>query len=150
MTHIYVDADACPVKDEIYKVAKRYAVPVTVVANSWMRTPDDPGIEFMQVGDGFDEADEWIVERVNENQIVVTADIPLAALCLKKGARVLGPKGRVFTEESIGDALASREMSSQFREDGLMSGGPSPFNNKDRSRFLEKLDQIINACKRAI
>jgi len=149
MTHIYVDADACPVKDEIYKVARRYSVSVTVVANSWMRTPDDAIIEFVQVGDGFDEADEWIVEQVNSNEIVITTDIPLASLCVKKGAHVLGPKGRVFTEESIGDALASREVSAQLREDGLMSGGPAPFDKKDRSRFLEKLDQVINAAKRA-
>ena len=149
MTHIFVDADACPVKNEIYKVAKRYDVPVTIVANSWMRTPDEADIEFVQVGDGFDEADEWIVEQVHANEIVITADIPLAARCLEKGAYVLGPKGRVFTEESIGNALASREVSSQLREHGLMDGGPAPFGKKDRSRFLQKLDDAINACRNA-
>lgn len=146
-THIYVDADACPVKDEIYKVAKRYGVGVTLVSNSWMRTPDDPNIHLEQVGDGFDEADDWIVEHVNAKEIVITADIPLAAQCVEKGAYVLGPKGRVFTEESIGEALASREVSSQMREHGMMSNGPAPFDPKDRSRFLERLDAAIHACK---
>ena len=149
MTHIYVDADACPVKDEIYRVAKRYGVSVTLVANSWMRIPDDVNIDLQVVGDGFDEADDWIVEKVNANEIVITTDIPLAARCLEKGARVLGSKGRVFTEESIGDALASREVSSQLREHNLMSGGPAPFGKKDRSRFLQRLDDAINACRSA-
>ena len=149
MTHIYVDADGCPVKEEIYRVAKRYEVPVTLVANSTMYTPDEAGIELVVVGDGFDEADDWIVEQVNANEIVVTADIPLAARCLEKGACVLGPKGRVFTEESIGGALASREVSSQLREHGLMTGGPAPFGKKDRSRFLQRLDDTIHACRRA-
>ncbi|MFP6584419.1 MAG: YaiI/YqxD family protein [Candidatus Hydrogenedentota bacterium] len=146
-THIYVDADACPVKDEIYKVAKRYSVPVTLVSNSWMRTPDDPNIHLEKVGDGFDEADDWIVDHVNADEIVITADIPLAAQCVEKGAYVLGPKGRVFTEESIGEAMASREVSSQLRENGVMGGGPAPFNQKDRSRFLERLDAAIHACR---
>ena len=149
MTHIYVDADACPVKDEIYRVAKRYEVPVPLVANSWMRIPDDASVELEVVGDGFDAADDWIVERVSANEIVITTDIPLAALCLEKGAHVLGPKGRVFTEESIGDALANREVSSQLREHGLTSGGPAPFGKKDRSRFLQRLDDAINACRNA-
>jgi len=149
MTHIYVDADACPVKDEIYRVAKRYDLPVTLVSNSWMRTPDDSRIEFVLVGDGFDEADEWIVEQVKPHEIVITTDIPLAAQCLEKGAYVLGPKGRVFTEASIGDALASRDVSSQLREHGLMSGGPAPFNSKDRSRFLQELDAAIHAVRKA-
>ena len=149
MTRIYVDADACPVKEEIYRVAKRYEVPVTIVTNSWMRIPDDAGVELEVVGDGFDEADDWIVDQVNANEIVVTTDIPLAARCLEKGARVLGPKGRVYTEESIGDALASREVSSQLRENNLMSGGPAPFGKKDRSRFLQRLDDAINACRNA-
>ena len=149
MTHIYVDADGCPVKDEIYRVAKRYDVPVTLVANSRMYTPDDANIEFVLVGDGFDEADDWIVEQVDANEIVVTTDIPLAARCLEKGARVLGPKGRVFTEDSIGDALANREVASQLREHGMMTGGPAPFGKKDRSRFLQRLDDTIQACRRA-
>ena len=149
MTHIYVDADACPVKDEIYRVAKRYDLSVTLVSNSWMRTPDDGRVEFVLVGDGFDAADDWIVEQVKPHEIVITSDIPLAALCLEKGAYVLGPKGRVFTEASIGDALASRDVSSQSREHGLMSGGPAPFNPKDRSRFLQQLDAVIHVARKA-
>lgn len=149
MTHIYVDADGCPVKDEIYRVAKRYEVPVTLVANSWMHTPNEVAIEFVQVDDGFDAADDWIVEQVKTNEIVITTDIPLAARCLKKGARVLGPKGRIYTEESIGDTLANREVSSQLREHGLMTGGPAPFGKKDRSRFLQRLDDTIHACRLA-
>ena len=103
----------------------------------------------MLVDDGFDAADDWIVERVNANEIVITADIPLAARCLEKGARVLGPKGRIYAEDSIGDALADREVSSQMREHGMMTGGPAPFGKKDRSRFLQRLDDAINACRRA-
>ena len=148
MPQIYIDADACPVKEETYKVAKRYSLQVILVANSWMRTPDDTSIKFVQVGNGFDEADEWIVDHVDKNDIVITADIPLASLCLKKGAYVLGPKGRVFTEESIGDALASREIASQLREHGMMSGGPAPFGPKDRSRYLQQLDTTIHAARR--
>lgn len=147
MTQIYVDADACPVKDEVYKVAKRYDLAVTLVANSWMRIPDDERVTLVVVGDGFDEADNWIVEHVNAHEIVITADIPLAAQCLEKGAHVLGPKGRVFREDSIGEALASREVSSQLREHGMMSGGPAPFGPKDRSRFLQQLDAVIHAAR---
>ena len=148
MTRIYIDADGCPVKDEVYRVAKRYGVPVSVVANSWMHTPDSADVAFVQVGDGFDEADDWIVEHACADEIVITTDIPLAARCLEKGARALGPKGRVFTEESIGDALANREVSSQLREHGLMTGGPAPFGKTDRSRFLQKLDEIVVACRK--
>ena len=144
MTHVYVDADGCPVKDEVYRVAGRYGVGVTLVANCSMHRPE--GIELVVVGDGFDEADDWIVEAVKADEVVITADIPLAARCLEKGARVLGPKGRVFTEESIGGALANREVSSQLREHGLMMGGPAPFGKKDRSRFLQRLDDVIVAC----
>lgn len=148
MTRIYVDADGCPVKDEVYRVAGRYGVKVTVVANSSMRVPEGDGIDFVLVDDGFDAADDWIVERVGAKAIVVTADIPLAARCIEKGARALGPKGRVFTEESIGGALADREVASQLREHGVMTGGPAPFGKKDRSRFLQRLDDLINACLR--
>ncbi len=147
MTHIYVDADGCPVKDEIYRVAKRYDVPVTLVANSCMRIPDKAGIELVLVDDGLDAADDWIAEHVNANEIVITADIPLAARCLEKGSRVLGPKGRVYSEDSIGDALATRELSSQLREHGMITGGPAPFGKKDRSRFLQRLDDTIHACR---
>jgi uncharacterized protein YaiI (UPF0178 family) len=149
MTRIYVDADGCPVKDEVYRVAGRYDVPVTLVANSWMQTPNDESIELVVVGDDPDEADDWIADRVNANEIVITADIPLAARCLKRGAYVLGTKGRVYTEESMGEALAGREVASQLREHGIMTGGPAPFSQKDRSRFLQRLDDAVNACLRA-
>ena len=149
MPHIYIDADACPVKEECYRVAKRYNLPVTLVANSWMNTPDDPSITFHQVGQGFDEADDWIVEHVQPNEIVVTTDIPLAAQCIAKGARALNPKGRIFTAESMGDALANREVASQMREHGMMTGGPAPFDKKDRSCFLQSLDTIIVASLKA-
>ena len=149
MTHIYVDADGCPVKDEVYRVAKRYGVPVTLVANSRMHTPDEPNVEFVLVDDGFDAADDWIVEQVNPNEIVITADIPLAARCLEKGACVIGPKGRIFNEDSIGDALANREVASQMREHGMITGGPAPFAKKDRSRFLQQLDTTIHSCRNA-
>ena len=148
MPHIYIDADGCPVKDEVYKVARRYDLPVTVVANSWMRTPDEGQVTMEVVGGGFDEADDWIVEHCEPNDIVVAIDIPLAARCLKKGARVLGYKGRVFTEEGIGEALASREIAANLREAGIMTGGPSPFSSKDRGRFLQALDTLIHAARK--
>ncbi len=148
MTRIYVDADGCPVKEEIYRVAKRYGIPVTLVANSWLRTPDVDRVEVEVVGEGFDEADDWIVDHVCENDIVITTDIPLAARCLKQGAHALGPKGRVYTEASIGDALATREVLSHLRESGVTTGGPAPFTNADRSRFLQRLDETIQTCRR--
>ncbi len=147
MSHIYIDADGCPVKDEVYKVARRYALPVTVVANTWMRTPDDPQVLMNVVGDGFDEADDWIVEHCQENDIVIAIDIPLADRCLKKGARVLGYKGRVFTVEGIGDAMANREIAANLRDAGVMTGGPAPFDKKDRARFLQALDALIHAAR---
>ena len=147
MTHIYIDADACPVKDETYKVAKRYGIPVTLIANSWMNTPDDPNITLVKVGQGFDEADEWIVEHINKDEIVITTDIPLASECLKKDAHAINPKGRIFTHDSIGDALASREISDQMRQHNLQTGGPAPFSQKDRSRYLQALDKTIHACR---
>ena len=145
---ILVDADACPVKDEVYRVAGRYAVPVTVVSNQRMRVPDRDGIELMVVDDGFDAADDWIVEQAGSGDIVISSDIPLASRCLEKGAQVLGPKGRDFTDENIGDALASRELSSQLRDMGALTGGPAPFQKRDRSRFLHRLDEIIQAIRR--
>ena len=140
---IFVDADGCPVKEEIYRVARRHGLPVRVVANSWMRTPSDPRVEMKVVSGAFDAADDWIVEQVTENDLVVTADIPLAARCLEKGATVLGHRGRPFTEDSIGEALAGRELMTQLREMGVVSGGPRPFNRKDRSSFLHNLDEAI-------
>ena len=146
MLTIYVDADGCPVKDEVYRVAGRIGLHVTLVANSWMLTPERDDIELIVVGQGFDEADDWIVEHAGTRDIVITADIPLAARCLKNGARVIGPKGRVFTDDTIGDALAKREILSSMREHGEMTGGPAPFQPKDRSRFLQRLDDAARAC----
>jgi uncharacterized protein YaiI (UPF0178 family) len=143
--HIFVDADACPVKDEIYRVAQRYGLKVTLVANSWMRAPQNKFIHLEVVPDGFDAADDWIAEQTGQDDIVITADIPLAGRCLKKGARVLGPSGKPFTEDNIGSALATRELLSELRDMGEIGGGPPPFSKRDRSLFLQKLDQMINA-----
>jgi uncharacterized protein YaiI (UPF0178 family) len=148
MIRVLVDADGCPVKEEIYRVARRYGVPVTLVSNQRMRVPHEDGIELVVVNEQFDAADDWIVKRVTDTDIVVSADIPLAARCIEKGAGVLGPKGRAFTEENIGDALASRELQSHLRELGAAAGGPAPFQKKDRSRFLHRLDEMIQALRR--
>lgn len=144
MSEVFVDADGCPVKEEVYRVAKRYGLRVTLVANSSMRIPAADWVTLQVVGDGFDEADDWIVDHVSPNDIVISGDIPLASRCLKKGARVLGPKGRVFTEDAIGEALATREFLSQLRDTGVMTGGPAPFGPRDRSRFLERLDALVH------
>jgi len=148
MLHIYVDGDACPVKQEIYKVAQRYGLDVTLVANSWMKVPSGTWFKLVVVDKGSDEADDWIAEHAEKNDIVVTGDFPLAARCLDSEARVLGHRGRPFTEENIGDALASRHLLRMLREQGDMKGGPPPFSTKDRSQFLQGLDQMINAIKR--
>ena len=148
MTAIFIDADGCPVKEEVYRVARRYGLEVRVVANSYMRTPEENWLQLIIVDRDFDAADDWIVEHAGEGDIVITADIPLASRCLKEGARVLGPTGRPFTDDNIGDALASRELLSQLREQGELTGGPAPIEKRDRSRFLEKLDQMINALRR--
>ncbi len=147
MTDIYIDADACPVKDEVYRVARRYGLRVLLVSNAWLRAPNEEWLELVVVGAELDAADAWIVEHVTEDDIVVSADIPLAALCLKKGAGVLGPRGRPFTEDSIGEALATRELMSQLREMGEVSGGPPPFEKRDRSQFLQALDQMVHAIR---
>ena len=145
MITIFVDADACPVKDEVYRVARRYRLPVRVVANSRLRVPVDPLFRMEVVTGHFDAADDWIVEHIEAGDIAVTADIPLAARCLAKGARVLDAKGRVFTEESIGDVLANRELMAYLRDMGDMGGGPAPYAPRDRSRFLQYLDDLIQA-----
>ncbi len=144
---IYVDADACPVKAETVKVADRHRVPVVFVANSWMQIPRSPGSRLQVVAGGFDAADDWIVQQVRTDDIVVTADIPLASRCLKKGARVLGPAGRPFTEDNIGNALASRELMADLRAYGI-GGGPPPFERRDRSRFLEALELALREIRR--
>lgn len=148
MLHIYVDADACPVKQETCKVAARYGLPVTLVANSYMRVPAGDRVRLVVVEKGRDEADDWIAAAVGEDDIVITADIPLAARCLDAGARVLGHKGRPFTTENVGEALATRHLLSQLRDQGVMLGGPPPFARKDRSLFLQKLDEAVNAVRR--
>jgi uncharacterized protein YaiI (UPF0178 family) len=145
---IYIDADACPVKDETYKVAKRHGLPVIVVANAPMRVPADASIRLQVVSDGFDAADDWIVGNAGPGDIVITSDIPLAGRSLKQGAFVLGNTGRPFTEENIGDALASREIAQELREMGVQRGGPAPFQTKDRGEFLQQLDKAIHMLKR--
>ena len=146
---LYVDADGCPVKNEVYRVARRYRLKVYLVSNSRMRIPQEDLFELVIVNEQFNAADDWIVARVRDNDIVVSSDIPLAARCLKKGARVLDPKGRVFTKESIGDALANRELMAYLRDMGNITGGPAPFDKRDRSRFLQRLDDVIQAAVRA-
>lgn len=149
MIQIYVDADACPVKEEVYKVAQRYGLKVFVVANAYLSVPLDPKIEMKVVSGGFDAADDWIVEQVTARDIVVTSDILLADRCVKKKARVLGPKGEEFTEDNVGTAVANRELMQNLRHMGEMRGGPAPMDKKARSQFLSKLDQIIQSLKRA-
>lgn len=149
---ILVDADACPVKDEIYMVALRHQVAVTVVANSYLRIPEHKLISRKIVSDGFDAADDWIAEAAGPDTIVVTADIPLADRSLKAGARVLSPSGKPFTDDSIGTALATRSIMADRRVGvaGIGAGGPAPFSKADRSRFLSALDAAIVAGKRAL
>jgi uncharacterized protein len=146
---LYVDADGCPVKNEVYRVARRYRLKVYLVSNSRMRIPEEDLFEQVIVNEQFNAADDWIVARVGDHDIVVSADIPLAARCLKKGARVLDPKGRVFTNDSIGEALANRELMAYLRDMGNITGGPAPFDKRDRSRFLQRLDDVIQAAARA-
>lgn len=148
MLHIYVDADACPVKQEVYRVAKRCGLEVTLVANSWMRVPDERWLTLEVVGEGFDEADDWIVEHIQPDDIVITADIPLASRCLKNGARVIGSTGKPFTEDNIGPALATRDLLSELRGAGEITGGPPPLEKRDRSRFLQQLDELIQSIRR--
>jgi uncharacterized protein YaiI (UPF0178 family) len=147
MLTLFIDADACPVKDETYRVARRYQMRVMVVANSPMRVPNDALIELV-VRPGFGAADDWIAEQAGPGDIVITADIPLAARCLQKEARVLDAKGGEFTDDDIGSALATRELMDQLRQSGEITGGPSPMTQKDRSRFLSRLDEVINAIRR--
>ena len=148
LLHIFVDADACPVKQEVYRVANRYRLEVTLVTNSWMRTPKESWITLKVVEDGFDSADDWIVEQVQPNDIVITADILLANRCLKKGARALGHSGNPFTEDNIGHAVATRDLLSELRSTGEITGGPPPFKKRDRSRFLQQLDNVVQAIRR--
>ncbi len=148
MLHIYVDADACPVKPEIYRVAARCRLEVTLVANSWMRVPHQQGIRLEVVGDASDAADDWIAERAQPGDIVITADIPLASRCVKSGARVLSPTGKPFTEDNVGSALATRDLMEDLRGAGEITGGPLPLTQRDRSKFLQQLDQVIQQIRR--
>jgi uncharacterized protein YaiI (UPF0178 family) len=146
---IYIDADACPVKDEIYRVAARHQVPVTVVAVGFIRVPPDPLIERVAAGTGMDAADNWIAERAAAGDIVITADIPLASRCVKTGAEAIAPNGRPFTEQSIGMTLAVRNLMHDLRSAGEATRGPPPFSARDRSAFLSALDEAIRRAQRA-
>jgi uncharacterized protein YaiI (UPF0178 family) len=146
---IYIDADACPVKDEVYRVAARHQVPVTVVAVGFIRVPPDPLIERVAAGTGMDAADNWIAERAAAGDIVITADIPLASRCVKTGAEAIAPNGRPFTEQSIGMTLAVRNLMHDLRSAGEATRGPPPFSARDRSAFLSALDEAIRRAQRA-
>ena len=146
---LYIDADACPVKDECYRVAERHGIGTFVVSNSFINIPRDPMIERVIVSDGFDAADNWIAERVSRGDIVITADVPLADRCVRAGADAIAPNGRAFTQSSIGNALATRNLMQELREAGQITGGSRPFSPKDRSTFLSALDLAIVRLKRA-
>jgi uncharacterized protein len=153
MIAIYIDADACPVKQEVYRVAERHALKgaalkVFVVSNSLIAVPRDAFVERIVVGGGMDEADNWIAERAGRGDIVITADIPLASRCVKTGATVIAPNGQPFTEESIGMTLATRNLMDSLRSAGAITGGPKPFAPRDRSNFLSALDQALVRLKR--
>ncbi len=151
MQIIYVDADACPVKDEIYRVARRYSWHVKVVANVSIRVPTDPLIELVVIRDpGLDAVDNWIAEQAGRGDIVITSDIPLAARCIERQARVIDGKGRKLTSQDIGAALATRNLLDELRGTGMITGGPAPRTDKDRSRFLAALDETIVAVLKAM
>lgn len=145
---IYVDADGCPVKDEIYKVAERFGIEVILVANRFMNIPQNKLFKMEVVSSGFDAADDWIVEKVTARDLVITGDILLAERCVKKGTRVLGHKGVEFTEDNIGMSVANRELMQNLRHMGENRGGPAPMDKKARSQFLGTLDQILHSLKR--
>ncbi len=149
MLQIYVDADACPVKDEVLRVAQRHKLQIHMVSNSWMRLADSPLINRVVVAEGADVADDWIAEHIGEGDIAITADIPLASRCIKKGAQVIGSTGKPFTEDSIGMALATRDLMTTLRETGEITGGPSGFTKQDRSRFLGTLENVIQTIRRS-
>jgi uncharacterized protein YaiI (UPF0178 family) len=148
MLKIWVDADGCPVKEEVFRVAERCQVPVVLVANKRQSLPLNSLFEMAIVAGTFDAADDWIVERAQRNDVVITADILLAARCVAQGVRALGPRGDEFTEDNVGSAVANRELMQNLRHMGEMRGGPPPMDKKARSRFLGKLDEIIQANKR--
>jgi uncharacterized protein YaiI (UPF0178 family) len=146
---LYIDADACPVKEEAVRVAERHGLPIHFVSNSWMRLPESPQVQRVVVPEGPDAADDWIAERARPGDIVVTADIPLAARCLKAGARVIGNTGKPFTDANIGTALAMRDLSRHLRETGESKGYNAGVTRADRSRFLQALEAAVQAIKRA-
>ena len=150
MTDIYIDADACPVRDEVYRVAERVGLNVFVVSNGSrpILPSRNPMIRMVIVAEGADAADDWIAERITPADICVTADIPLASRCLKKDARALAPNGKLWTRDNIGNALAGREIGRAMRESGVNTGGPAPFSKADRSRFLNALDAAVQAALR--
>ncbi len=148
LLHIFVDADACPVKEEVYRVARRCDLNVTLVTNAWMRTPNTEWLALEVVGDELDAADDWIVEHVRTGDIVITADIPLASRCLKVGASVIGTTGKPFSEDTIGQVVATRDLLTALRGAGEITGGPPPLTQRDRSRFLQALDNAIQAIRR--
>ncbi len=148
MIKIYIDADGCPVKEETYKVAERYKIPVVLVANKPLNLPLNPLLEMIVVKGNFDAADDWIVDHCQKYDIIITGDILLADRCVKKEARVLGHKGEEFTEDNIGSAVASRELMQNLRHMGEVRGGPAPMDKKSKSQFLGKLDQIIQSLKK--
>ena len=149
MITLLVDADACPVKDEIYRVARRLDLKVFVVANGRLMTPKESRIELVVVAKGaLDAADDWIAEKADAHSIVITQDIPLAARAIAKGAKAMDPRGRIFTEESIGDTLATRELMAHLRDMGTVTGGPAPFLDRDRSNFLQSLDKVAQTLIR--
>ncbi len=148
MLNIFIDADACPVKQEVYRVAGRFKLNSIVVSNKHISVPDNPLIRAVIVEDNPDAADDWIVENASLNDIVITADILLASRCIKKGAGVISPAGRRFTEDNIGQIVAGRNLMADLREAGEVTGGPAPFRKQDRSNFLHKLDELIHSILR--
>ena len=148
MIEIYVDADACPVKDEVMRVAGRHKLQVHIVSNAYMRLPEGPLVNRVVVDSGFDAADDWIAEQISDKDIAVTADIPLAARCLDKGARVIGPTGKPFTANNIGQALAMRQLNADLRETGAISGHNPSFKKSDRSAFLQAMENAVQEIKR--
>jgi uncharacterized protein YaiI (UPF0178 family) len=150
MTTLFVDADACPVKDEVYRVAARTGLPVIVVSNSWIRVPGHEDISLVVVDKGLDAADNWIAERATTGDIVITADIPLADRALKRGAQAIHPDGRAFTPDNIRTALAARSIGEHLRSMGEVTRGPKPFTPADRSRFLQALDAAVRRALRSV
>jgi hypothetical protein len=144
MLNIYIDADACPVKQEVYRVAGRFKLKTIVVSNTIIRVPDAQLIRTVIVDDSPDAADNWIVGNIEQEDIVITADIPLASRSIKKGARVINPAGKLFTEDNIGRIIATRNLMADLREAGEIAGGTPPFTKKDRSNFLQKLDELVH------